>query len=271
MPGGILQEMTIDMFDGWRPEVVVIGVGSTEPHGPHLPYGTDFMIVDGIARRATIQANEQGGRVMQYPSLPVGCNVNFKPFPFAARMKVRTLMSLLGDIIEALEEDGVRKILLLNGHGGNTSVVEATLREHFERHPADPQGRRAFVCTFGTNRFVEPEVKAMLKHPSPHGGEDETARMMGLRPDLVRPEYFREFPIVPPSASGVAECHDNLMYVKPWHLFLPEAAGGETRTVTREMGERLVESAAKGLAEFMVRLSRAPWHANFPFDPPAGP
>lgn len=267
-PNGILQEMTIDRFDDWRPEVVIIGAGSTEPHGPHLPYGTDHFIVEGVASRATRLANAQGARVMQFPTLPVGCNVNFKAFPFAARIKVRTFMSMLGDIIQALEEDGVRKIIILNGHGGNTAAVDATLREHFERFPGEADGKRAFVCTFGTSKFVSPEVNAMFKNPSPHAGETETAAVMGLHPELVRTNRFDNFPMMKPSASGVAELHDSLPYVKPWHLFLPTSAGGETRTVTREMGEAYIESKAKGLADFLVRLSQAPWHPNFPFDPP---
>lgn len=269
IPNGILQEMTIDRFDDWRPEVVIIGAGSTEPHGPHLPYGTDYYIVEGVARRATLLANEQGGRVMQYPTLPVGCNVNFKAFPFAARIKVRTFMSMLGDIIQALEEDGVRKIVLLNGHGGNTAAVDATLREHFERFPGNAEGKRAFVCTFGTARFVEPEVEKMFTHPSPHAGETETAAVMGLHPELVRQDKFDDFPMMQASATGVSETQDRLVYVKPWHLFLPTSAGGETRTVTREMGETYIDSKARGLADFLVRLSQAPWHANFPYDPPA--
>lgn len=265
-PNGILSEMTIDAFETWRPEVVIVGVGSTEPHGTALPYGTDAIVVEGVARRATLLANAQGAKVLQYPTLPVGCNVNFKAFPFAARIGVRTFMSMLGDVIQALEEDGVRKIVVLNGHGGNTAAVDATLREHFERHPAEPQGRRAFVCTFGTSRFVSPEVDKLFSHPSPHGGESEAAAVIGLRPELVRTERFADLPIRQPTAPGVAENADRIVYVKPWHLHLPASAGGETRTVTRAMGERYVDDMARGLAAFLVRLSQAPWHANFPFE-----
>lgn len=264
-PNGILSEMTIDAFETWRPEVVVVGVGSTEPHGEHLPYGTDAIVVEGVARRATLLANEQGARILQFPTLPVGCNVNFKAFPFAARIGVRTFMSVLGDVIRALEEDGVRKIVVLNGHGGNSAAVDAALREHFERHPADPEGRRAFVCTFGTARFVSPEVQALFSHPSPHGGETETAAVLGLRPDLVRTDRLADNPIRQPTAPGVAENADRIGYVKPWHLHLPASAGGETRTVTRALGERYVEDMARGLAAFLVQLGKAPWHRNFPF------
>lgn len=263
---GILSEMTIDNFSDWRPEVVIFGAGSTEPHGEALPYGTDAMVVEEVARRATIQANELGAKVMQFPTLPVGCNVNFKAFPFAARIRVRTFMSMLSDIFRALEEDGVRKIVVLNGHGGNSAAIDAALREHFESHPAEPDGQRAFVCTFGAWRFMSPEVAAGFKYPSPHAGESETAAVMGIRPDLVRTDKLADNPIVQPTAAGIAENANSISYVKPWHLHLPTSAGGEARHVTREMGERYIADISSGLADFLVRLSSAPWHKNFPFD-----
>ena len=140
---GILSEMTVDDVRAFKPEVVVVGVGSTEPHGPILPYGTDFFQTDGLCRRAVARANEKGARVLMYPTLPIGNNVNFKPFPFACRVSVRTLMLTLLDIIQALEEDSIRKVVLVCGHGGNSDAMNAVLREHFGQ---TPPGQRAFVC-----------------------------------------------------------------------------------------------------------------------------
>ena len=92
MASGILADMTLDEVRAFAPEAVVLGVGSTEPHGPVLPYGTDFFYCDELCRRAVVRANEQGGRVLMYPTLPIGNNVNFKAWPFACRIGVRTAM-----------------------------------------------------------------------------------------------------------------------------------------------------------------------------------
>ena len=69
---GILEEMTIEQVRELRAQVVVLPIGSTEPHGPHLPYGTDTFQADAVSRRAVTQANRAGGRVLMYPALRSG-------------------------------------------------------------------------------------------------------------------------------------------------------------------------------------------------------
>ena len=81
MPSGILMEMTIEEVRAFRPEVVVLPVASVEPHGPALPYGTDFTQCDGAVRRGVERANRRGARALMYPTMPIGNNVNFQAFP----------------------------------------------------------------------------------------------------------------------------------------------------------------------------------------------
>jgi creatinine amidohydrolase len=257
---GILEEMTIDDVRAFEPEVVVLGVASTEPHGPVLPYGTDYWQCDAICRRGVTRANERGARALMYPTLPIGNNVNFKPFPFACRVRVRTLMLMLLDIIEALEEDGIRKIVLVDGHGGNTDSEQAALREHFDRTPPE---RRAFVCM--TRCKPSDEARALIRHPSDHGGESETSRMMYLRPELVRTDKLQDLPVGVPFVESVAR--GEVHYVRPWHLHVPLGGGGDCREATAEKGRLWTQSAADWLADLLVELSQAPWNPNFPYPP----
>ena len=113
MSPGILEEMTIEDVRAFEPEVVVWGIGSTEPHGPALPYGTDAFQCDTTVRRGVVLANQKGARALMYPTLPISNNANFKSFPFTCRISPRTLMQVVLDVIEALEQDGVRKIVLV--------------------------------------------------------------------------------------------------------------------------------------------------------------
>jgi creatinine amidohydrolase len=262
MTPGILSDMTIDEVRAFDPQLVVFGVGSTEPHGPALPYGTDYFCCDYIARRATLRANELGGRVLMYPTLPVGNNVNFKAWPFACRISVRTLMLTLEDIIEALEEDGIRKIVLLNGHGGNTAAMHAVCREHFDRTPAD---RRAFVCV--TSSMPDREALAAITHPSDHGGEGETSRQMYVRPEAVRAEKLDNFPRGVPTIKMLDG--PRVHWVRPWHLHYPVSAGGDARASSPEKGKPIIESGIENLAKFLAELSQAPWHPDFPYPPRA--
>lgn len=257
-PSGILEEMTIDQVRQLDPQVVVLPIGSTEPHGPHLPYGTDTYQVDAICRSAVIEANRAGASALMYPPLPISNNVNFKAFPFACRIGVRTLMTVLGDIITELEEDGIRKIVIVNGHGGNTDTLKAALREHAERHPPD---EGAFVCLAGG--MGTKEAAAMIEHPSDHAGEAETSQMLHLRPDLVQKDKFDAFPVGTPNPKALQSRY--VHFVRPWHGHVPTSAGGETRTSSEAKGKALIESAAAGLADFLVELSQAQWRPGFPY------
>ena len=263
MVSGILEEMTMDEVKKFKTEVVLWGIGSTEPHGPIVPYGSDYFQCDGLCRRAAKYANRKKARVLMYPTQPIGNNVNFKKFPFACRMRVRTLMLLVLDVLEALEEDGVRKIVLVDGHGGNSDALKAALREHFDR--TDPK-RRAFVCIAGHAGMAGKDALAAIEYPSDHGGESETSRNLYLRPELVKKDMLQKLPFGKPFVKSIAE--GQVYFVRPWHLYVPKGGGGETRTASAEKGKALIESGAQGLAKFLVELSRAPWNPNFPY--PAG-
>lgn len=260
---GILEEMTIDEVEAFDPETVVLGLGSTEPHGPHLPYGTDVFQADGVCRRAVTRANERGASVLMYPTLPIGNNVNFKAYPFACRVRVRTLMNVVLDVIDALEREGIRKIVLVNGHGGNTATIQATLREHAGRNAPD---EGAFVCMTSTFDAVPDDVAERIEHPSDHAGEEETSRMLHLRPDLVDEDAMDAFPVQRPTIDELES--DGVYFVPPWHGYLPESAGGETSASSAEKGEALIDSAADWIADILVALDDAEVNELFPYSRP---
>ena len=251
---GLLEEMTVDDVRAFEPEVVVLPLGSTEPHGPHLPMGTDVFQVTRLTRVTVEQANRRGARVLLYPTLPITNNVNFRRFPFALRVGVRTLMSMLIDIVCQCRDDGVRKIVLLNGHGGNPDTIAATLRE------IAGMDNMPFVCSTGG---IAPENwQNPIEHASDHGGEDETSRMMWIRPDLVRQDQFADNPFGELAVPMLAKAH----FVRPWHSYVPVSAGGETRASSAQKGQAVVEARAAGLADLLVELSNASWTDRFPYE-----
>ncbi len=260
MASGILEEMTIEQVREFKPEVVVVGISSTEPHGEALPYGTDFFQGDAIVRRAVPAANAQGARALMYPTLPIGNNVNFKAWPFACRIKVQTLIQVILDIIEALEQDGIRKVVLFNSHGGNTDTIRAALRAHADRRSP---GEGAFVCmasNMGSNVAAE-----VIAHPSDHGGEFETSAVMYLRPELVAEDKLTDNPFGELAVEALAD--SDVYFVKPWHLHVPASAGGEQRESTAEKGEKIIAIGVESLTKLLVELSAAKMTGHFPFKP----
>ena len=255
---GLLEEMTVEEVRRFEPEVVVLPLGSTEPHGPHLPYGTDMWQVTRMARLAVEQANGNGARALLYPTLPITNNVNFRRFPFALRIGVRTLMSVIVDIVTQCKEDGIQKVVIVNGHGGNGDTISATLREI--------AGMDGMPFVFVAAPKPDPEFKNPIVHPSSHGGESETSRMMWIRPELVHEDELDAFPVGEPRFESLKHAH----FVRPWHLYVPASAGGETRESSAEKGKAVIEAGAKGLAEFLLDLSSAEVDEWFPYKRPDG-
>lgn len=250
---GLLEEMTVDEVRAFRPEVVVLPLGSTEPHGPHLPYGTDTYQIQKTCELGVKWANERGARALLYPTLPITNNANMRKVPFALRIGIRTLMTVLIDIAAQCWDDGIRKLVIVNGHGGNPAAVDAAMRE------MAGMDNMPFVCTTSGNPpkgFVNPIV-----HPSDHAGESESSRMLYCRPDLVRVDKFTNLPFGELRGPALA----NVRFVRPWHLYLPETGGGESREATAEKGRIITEGNAEGLADLLVELTNLPWDENFPY------
>jgi len=102
-------------------EVAVLPFGATEPHNLHMPYGTDNYEVQAIGERACERAYQAGAKVVLLPTIPYGVNTNHLQVPgaLACSLTPTTLLRLLTDLVDSLERQGLRKLVLLNGHGGN--------------------------------------------------------------------------------------------------------------------------------------------------------
>jgi creatinine amidohydrolase len=253
---GVLEEMTIEEVAAMRPEVVVLPLGSTEPHGPHLPEGTDTYQVKWMSREGVARANGRGARALLYPAIAITNNANMRKVPFALRIGVRTLMQVVIDIVLQCRDDGIRKVVIVNGHGGNPPALQAAMREM-----ASMDGM-PFVCVAALwvlkrEGFVNP-----IEHGSDHAGERETSQMMHLHPELVHADRLAD------NKTGVLKVKRlaGTEFIRPWHLFVPTTAMGETRASAAEKGKAVCESAAEGLADLLVELSAAKWDERFPYE-----
>ncbi|MCL2641446.1 MAG: creatininase family protein [Phycisphaerales bacterium] len=257
--GGILEEMTIDEIRAMRPEVVVLPLGSTEPHGPHLPLGTDTYQTTWVGRQGTIEANRRGARALLYPTLAITNNSNMRKVPFALRIGVRTLMQVIIDIVLQCKDDGIKKIVLLNGHGGTPPAVSAVLRE------MSAMDDMPFVCVAPTWLLKPPGYISPIEHPSDHGGEAEACKMLYIHPELVHAETFANNPVGKLKVKALAP-GGGIEFIRPWHLYMPRFAAGETRTSTAEKGKSTLESQVAALADLLVELSAAKWDERFPYE-----
>lgn len=255
---GILEEMTIDEVKALAPNTALLPLGSTEPHGPALPYGTDTFQTDVICKEAVRFAVKDGARAVCYPTLPITLNNNFRAFPFACRVGVRTFQDMLTDIIDQMYADGIRRVAISNGHGGNGEAIGAVMRDLAGRDDAP------FVCTFGCWGMCDESVKEQFTNRSDHAGEEETSLQMAVRPELVRRDRLADNPRGKLAVKALTD--RRILFVRPWHLYVPQAAGGDQRAASAEQGQAVIESAARNIANLLVELSRAPESANFPYE-----
>jgi creatinine amidohydrolase len=237
-------------------EVAVLPFGATEPHNLHMPYGTDNFQVEAVADRACERAYRAGARVILLPTVPYGVNTNYLRVPGALACSVTptTLLHLLTDLIDSLERQGVRKVVLLNGHGGNE--LKPLVRELHHR-------TRTFLCVCDWFRMAADQYPQIFERPGEHADEVETSLGLAFFPDLVRPELADPGAARPTRFDAINRGWVHI--TRPWHLATTNTGLGDPRAASAEKGQRLMEIVVERLAGFLVELSAAPVDDQFPY------
>lgn len=149
--------------------IVLVPLGSTEQHGPHLPFTTDTIIADAVAHAAAPLITEATGHpVVVAPALAYGASGEHQDFPGTISIGHDALRLLLVELIRSLST-WAGWIILVNGHGGNALTVKAVVDQmRYEQHHVT-----AIAC-------------ALESATDAHAGLDETSVLLHLAPDLVR-------------------------------------------------------------------------------------
>ncbi len=115
--------------------VVILPLGSTEPHGPHLPLDTDVTIAEAQARRGAELLEERGYQTILLPSLPYGVTQWTDGFAGTVSLQPGTLWAILDDMINSLAEQGVRQVVFSNGHleSEHVGVLRGVILDHTQR------------------------------------------------------------------------------------------------------------------------------------------
>lgn len=162
--------------------VAVVPIGSTEQHGPHLPMLTDTLLVEAVVRRALDRLADGPAVFVQAPTIPIGCS-DHHLFAAAVSLRTNTLRAVLTDVCDSLVGSGFRRIVIVNGHGGNDECVTLAVKELVLRHPV-----AAAACSYW-----------QLAGGSPgHAGRFETSLMLAAHPDLVRTDRLPRDAADPP-------------------------------------------------------------------------
>lgn len=184
------QELTTrDFAEGSPAEwIAVQPLAAVEQHGPHLPLVTDAAIAEGMLARA-LELMPSNLPTIFLPLQSLGKSDEHISSPGTLTLSYGTLAALLSEIGDSVHRAGVKKLILVNAHGGNVPVMDIVARELRVRHD--------MLCvTTGWSRFGTPPglFSAQELSLGIHGGEVETSLMLHLCPDLVRMDLAKDFP-----------------------------------------------------------------------------
>jgi creatinine amidohydrolase len=249
-----LQELTLTQTRVRTPDVALLPIGSTEAHGPHVPYGSDTYHSTAIADRVCESAMSRGASVVLLPSLPYGVQGNTMGFPMTVGIEQSTLDRMITEIIASLDRQGVKKLVLVNGHGGND--FKPLLRSIYPKTPV-------FVCLVDWWKVGADKAKGIFELPGEHADEMETSVGMALFGDLVH---------LPAAGSGAThrsrfEAVEKgwVSIARPWHLVTHDSTHGDPRKASKEKGEAYVKLVIERLTEFVVELAKEKMDERFPY------
>jgi creatinine amidohydrolase len=239
----VLAETTWKTVDATPYEVAILPWGATEAHNYHLPYATDTIQAEQIAIRAAGAAWDRGARGVVLPAVPFGVNTTQLDIKLCLNMNPSTQAALLADVVSSLDGQGVHKLLVLNSHGGND--FRQMIRE------LQPK-TRVFLSTINWWSCVDPSRFA--EEPGDHAGEAETAAMLHLAPDLVRP--LGEAGPGRARASRLTGVRDGWAWApRRWTQVTADTGIGNPAKATAAKGEAYVAAAVERIASFVVELA----------------
>ena len=160
-------------------EVAVLPTGSTEQHGPALPLGTDFMAAEALAHTTADRDD-----VVVLPTIPVGVSDHHRQFHGTLWTRPETFEAYVADTIESIASHGVRKAVVVNGHGGNADALQRAAR-----------GLRgdevAFAAPWNWWQSIPDTIDELFDGFGGHADEVETSMVMQIANDLVREDALR--------------------------------------------------------------------------------
>lgn len=234
--------------------VAVLPIGAIEQHGPHLPLSVDRDLAEAVAARAlTRLAPDQN--VLVLPTLAVTKSGEHDRHPGTLSLSGETLLAVLRDIGASVARAGAARLVFLNGHGGNTAMLEVAARDLRIAH-------EMIVATcswFGFAEYGEGFDPQALRYDL-HAGDTETSPMLSLRPDLVDMALAEDF--VPAMRDWERDNRFTGLTgqaAKPgWIIDDLNAKGacGDASAATAAKGEALLESAAANFAAFLAEFAR---------------
>lgn len=229
--------------------LALLPVGSCEQHGPHLTLDTDAAIAATIARRL---AAELGDEAVLCPTLGYGLSEHHLAFGGTLTLRPATYLALVGDILESLAHHGLRRVLIVNGHGGNIDALRLVAR-------SARRDRGMLVASFMWATIAADAAADTADSPAyGHACEVETSVAMAVIPDRVRPDRIG-VPAPRHSVDPLTDPPRPTVDESVWlHEWSDDGALGDPRKATDTAGRNVIETVVERALGFARRLADRP-------------
>jgi creatinine amidohydrolase len=233
--------------------VVIVTVGATEQHGPHLPLNTDTDIGFNIAKRIAVASPV---KTLVVPPVWAGFSPHHMDFTGTISLKQSTLFAVTYDIIECLIKHGIKRIILLNSHGGNMSLLKTVADEIGVVHKISP----LYVTYWNLISDVIGEIRQSELGGMSHACELETSLKMIFSEDDVRLEKAKDVMITGNHFYGVDMFAGNKVGVyKPFKSWTETGQIGAPTLASVETGEKIIDA----VIDRFVKLIEMEWAGEF--------
>ncbi len=250
-----LTETNLQRLSQRKFEVAVLPIGAIEPHNRHLPEGMDWLHTTHVARESCRQAWQQCQSVICLPAIPFGVDCNLQDFPLAIHVSQATLDAMVRDIVLSLHRHQIRKIVLINGHGGNDfKPLVRQLQCDLEVH--------LFLCDWW--RVASDHYSELFEASDDHAGEFETSVALALFPELVELANAGPGPMRPFRFEAL-----NKGWVQTSRRFSrlnDHCAAGNPARAAATKGKRYLDIVIQRISTFLVELATAEIDADFPHE-----
>jgi creatinine amidohydrolase len=242
--------------------IAVLPVAAIEQHGPHLPLHVDTTLVEGVIA-ATLPHLPADLPVLFLPTQAIGFSPEHTAFPGTLTLKANTIIALWTELAESVARTGVKKLVLLNSHGGQVGLLDVVARD---------LRARLGMLVYSVNWFnlpLQTEAGASVNdlfsaHEHRfgiHAGEIETSMMLALTPHQVDMEKAQNFHSTSQDrAQKFSLLGDGRSAKLAWQMqdYNPHGAVGNAAAATADKGHAVLGAAGRSLAQLLVEVDQLP-------------
>ena len=230
--------------------IFVQPLGAIEQHGPHLPLCTDSLVASAVAQATVASVGEQLD-VWLLPTLDYTKSNEHAWSPGTMWLSATTLLAVLDDIGRCIATTAARRLVFLNGHGGNSALINVASREIRLRH-----GLMTFLAHPGVPADQGGSSPAHELGMGVHGGTDETSLMLHLAPHLVDMSLAERRVPESIALNNYVRFGGRVSFGWLSNDFFPDGYIGDPTLATAELGEQLFTGAVRAFGEALEEISR---------------